>query len=84
LLSLGLGEDMKLALLNDGVAAKITDMSGLPADTRKKLMVIGVLPNTQVTLIRRAPMGDPLQISVRGVSVAIRKQLAQQIEVEVA
>jgi ferrous iron transport protein A len=47
-------------------------------------MVMGVLPNTQVTLIRRAPMGDPLQISVRGVSVAIRKQLALQIEVEVA
>ena len=75
---------MKLALLNDGAVAQITDMSGLPADTRKKLMVMGILPKTKVTLIRRAPMGDPLQISVRGVSVAIRKQLAQQIEVEVA
>lgn len=75
---------MKLALLNDGVVAKITDMSGLPADTRKKLMVMGVLPDTDIQLIRRAPMGDPLQISVRGVSVAIRKELAEQIEVEVA
>lgn len=74
---------MKLALLNDGIVATITDMSALPADTRKKLMVMGVLPQTEVTLMRRAPMGDPLQISVRGMSVAIRKQLAQQIEVEV-
>ena len=75
---------MKLALLDAGIEAKIVDMSGLPSDTRKKLMVMGVLPETQVTLVRRAPMGDPLQISVRGVSIAIRKQLAENIEVEIA
>lgn len=75
---------MRLATLSDGHIAKITDMSALPADTRKKLMVMGMLPATRVEVVRRAPMGDPLQLMVRGVAVAIRKQLAEQIEVEVA
>ncbi len=44
-------------------------------------MVMGMLPKTEVTLIRRAPMGDPLQVEVRGVSIAIRESIAEQIEV---
>jgi ferrous iron transport protein A len=47
-------------------------------------MVMGLLPNTEVTVIRRAPMGDPLQIEVRGVSLAVRQTIAQSIEVEPA
>ncbi|HBC2047614.1 TPA: FeoA domain-containing protein, partial [Vibrio cholerae] len=49
---------------------------------RKKLMVMGVLPNTEVVLIRRAPMGDPLQVEVRGVSIALRENIAANIDVE--
>ncbi|GAK23608.1 ferrous iron transport protein A [Vibrio sp. JCM 19052] len=45
-------------------------------------MVMGLLPNTEVKVIRRAPMGDPLQVEVRGVSVALREAIAQNIEVE--
>lgn len=74
---------MKLVSLNDGCIARVTDMSALSADVRKKLMVMGLLPDTQVQVIRRAPFGDPLQILVRGVSIAIRQQLAECIEVEV-
>lgn len=75
---------MKLVQLQSGIDATITDMSALPSDTRKKLMVMGVLPNTRLQLIRRAPLGDPLQVMVRGVSIALRKQLAEQIDVKVA
>ena len=77
------GHIMKLVQLEDGAVATVTNMSLLSADIRKKLMVMGVLPQTKITVIRRAPMGDPLQISVRGTSLALRKQLAEQIEVEV-
>ncbi|CSB70182.1 ferrous iron transport protein A [Vibrio cholerae] len=45
-------------------------------------MVMGVLPNTEVVLIRRAPMGDPLQVEVRGVSIALRENIAANIDVE--
>lgn len=64
----------------DTVTIRLLD--GLSSDIRKKLMVMGLLPNTEVKVIRRAPMGDPLQVEVRGVSVALRETIAQKIEVE--
>ncbi|CAM4286445.1 FeoA family protein [Vibrio vulnificus] len=60
----------------------VVAIHGLTSDVRKKLMVMGILPNTSVRLIRRAPMGDPLQIEARGVSLAVREKIAEAIEVE--
>ncbi|OCH11251.1 FeoA family protein [Aliivibrio fischeri] len=73
---------MNLAQLESGKKAVVTDMSLLPTDTRKKLMVMGILPHTEIAILRKAPMGNPLQISVRGTSLAIRKNLAEQITVK--
>ncbi|MEZ9132709.1 ferrous iron transport protein A [Vibrio breoganii] len=75
---------MKLAELTIGQEATISSLQQLDGSTRKKLMVMGILPNTPVILVRKAPMGDPLQVRVRDVSVAIRKSTAEQISVEVA
>ncbi|MFV0487231.1 MAG: ferrous iron transport protein A [Vibrio fluvialis] len=75
---------MKLSDLNSGESGLILALNGLSTDVRKKLMVMGLLPNTQVTLIRRAPMGDPLQVEVRGVSIAVRESIAAAIDVEKA
>lgn len=74
---------MRLSELKDGSKAKVVAFSSLAADSRKKLMVMGLLPNTEVTVIRRAPMGDPIQLDVRGVSLALRSNIAAEIEVEV-
>ncbi|MDN3610633.1 ferrous iron transport protein A [Vibrio ostreicida] len=74
---------MKLSQLNHGQKATITGFSGLSSDVRKKLMVMGLLPDTPVTLIRKAPMGDPLQVEVRGVSLAVRTNIANAVNVEV-
>ncbi|MGF1786196.1 ferrous iron transport protein A [Photobacterium swingsii] len=74
---------MKLSEMTCGVGAVVTNLSALPAATRKKLMVMGVLPNTEISVVRIAPMGDPLQVRVRGVDIALRKQIAANIDVEV-
>jgi ferrous iron transport protein A len=74
---------MRLSDLQEGESADITAFINLDNEVRKRLMVMGLLPNTSVTLIRRAPMGDPLQVSVRGVSLAVREKIAASIEVEV-
>ncbi|RTZ16360.1 ferrous iron transport protein A [Vibrio aquaticus] len=74
---------MKLSQLQQGQKATITSFTELSNDIRKKLMVMGLLPNTPVTLIRKAPMGDPLQVEVRGVSLAVRVNIADAIQVEV-
>ncbi|MDO6497433.1 FeoA family protein [Photobacterium sanguinicancri] len=74
---------MKLSEMACGVSAVVSDLSALPAATRKKLMVMGVLPKTELSVVRIAPMGDPLQVRVRGVDIALRKQIAANIDVEV-
>lgn len=74
---------MKLNHLKNGQSGLIVSFNNMSADVRKRLMIMGLLPNTEVTLIRRAPMGDPLQLEVRGVSIAVRESIAASIEVEV-
>lgn len=73
---------MKLSQMQAGERGIILALDGLSDTVRKKLMVMGVLPNTEVVLIRRAPMGDPPQVEVRGVSIALRENIAANIDVE--
>ncbi|EPC4927702.1 ferrous iron transport protein A [Vibrio cholerae] len=73
---------MKLSQMQAGERGIILALDGLSDTVRKKLMVMGVLPNTEVVLIRRAPMGDPLQVEVRSVSIALRENIAANIDVE--
>ncbi len=75
---------MKLAELKVGQEATILSLDNIEPSDRKKLLVLGVLPNSTVKLQRVAPMGDPLQIQASTVSLAIRKSTAQKIVVEVA
>ena len=42
-------------------------------------MEMGVLVGTQIELVRFAPMGDPLEIKVRGYNLTLRKHEAEQI-----
>ncbi|MBF8999537.1 MULTISPECIES: FeoA family protein [Vibrio] len=73
---------MKLSELKSGEVGCVTTLQKLSQDARKRLMTMGMLPNTNITLVRRAPMGDPLQVEVRGVSIALRVSIADDIEVE--
>ncbi|NLS12007.1 ferrous iron transport protein A [Vibrio sp. SM6] len=72
---------MKLAALANGKHAIITSMDEVDSATRKKLMVMGILPQSEIEKVRIAPLGDPIQIRVLGVDVAFRKNLAELIEV---
>jgi len=53
-----------------------------PAVTRR-LMELGLVPGTGIEVIRRAPMGDPLEVSVRGVRLSLRRSEARQIHVAI-
>ncbi|GAL14488.1 ferrous iron transport protein A [Vibrio astriarenae] len=72
---------MKLSQLNPGQTATVDGLNQLDTLVRKKLMVMGLLPTTEIRVVRRAPMGDPLQVEVRGVSIALRNAIAEKIEV---
>ena len=71
---------MTLANLNIGEEAKVVSVSGDNAIT-KRLMEMGIIPGTSVRVVKTAPLGCPIEISVRGYNLAIRKSEAQAIEI---
>lgn len=49
---------------------------------RKKLLSMGLTPGVELIVLRVAPMGDPVEIRVRGTSVTLRKDEAAALQVE--
>jgi ferrous iron transport protein A len=47
-----------------------------------KLLEMGCLPGNEVSLIQEAPFKDPLYLTVNGSHLAIRKEMASKIEIE--
>ena len=48
---------------------------------RKKLFSLGVLPNTQFEVTRVAPLGDPIEIKLRGSFISVRKAEIEIIDI---
>lgn len=51
---------------------------------RRRLMEMGLVPGTIVTLEKVAPLGDPLELSTRGCTLSIRAAEASAVDVELA
>ncbi len=49
---------------------------------REKLLSMGLTPGTEFTLTRLAPLGDPVEITVRGFALSLRKREADALQVE--
>ena len=49
---------------------------------RRRLMELGIIPGIEVEMLRIAPFGDPLELTVRGCNLSIRAAEAQQVQVE--
>ncbi len=47
-----------------------------------RLLELGLLPGTEVRVVRRAPMGDPIELHLRDYSLSIRHEEASRIAVE--
>ena len=71
---------MTLDKLPVGKSAVIVSVGG-EASLRKHILDMGLTPNTEVTLVKTAPMGDPLELSVRGYELTLRKEDAARIAV---
>jgi len=61
-----------------GSTAIVADIK-LPPESRPRLMEMGLLVGTPVELVRFAPLGDPVEIRVRGYNLTLRKHEAEQI-----
>jgi Fe2+ transport system protein FeoA len=71
---------MTLKDLRIGEKATVTAINGNSAATRR-LMEMGVVPGVTVKMVKTAPFGDPIEIRVRGYSLAMRKSEAASIEI---
>ena len=72
---------MTLNELKVGASAVITVVGG-DGPLRCRLLDMGLIPRTRVALQKVAPMGDPIEIRVRGYELTLRVEEAMKIEVE--
>lgn len=49
---------------------------------RQRLLDLGFVPESEVGMVRRAPLGDPIQCKIAGYNVTLRKSEASLIEIE--
>ena len=73
---------MTLDFLPLGQEAVITAVGGEGA-LRCRLLDMGLIPKTAVRVEKTAPLGDPIELRVRGYSLSLRKADARNITVEV-
>lgn len=73
---------MTLDLLPLGQEAVITAVGGEGA-LRCRLLDMGLTPKTRVQVEKIAPLGDPIELRVRGYALSLRKEDARNIQVEV-
>lgn len=71
---------MTLDKLPLGQQAEIIKVGGL-GDLRLRLLDMGLIPKTRVMVHKVAPMGDPMEITLRGYTLSLRRDDARDIEV---
>jgi len=71
---------MQLVSLKLGESGRITAVGGKGA-LRQHLLDMGVIPGAAVTMMKRAPMGDPIEIRIHDYELTMRLADAQQIEI---
>lgn len=71
---------MTLDKIKVGESAVITRVGG-EGTLRLRLLDMGLIPRTEVTLIKTAPLGDPMEFRLRGYELTLRRESAKEIEV---
>jgi ferrous iron transport protein A len=69
---------VNLAKLKVGESAQVTGIEGEDAIS-VRLMEMGLIPGVEVKLLGKAPLGDPLEIELRGYRLSVRKSEAERI-----
>jgi ferrous iron transport protein A len=71
----------RLSELPLSAAARVTAVDGTD-EISLRLMEMGLTPGVELRLIGRAPLGDPLELEVRGYRLSVRKCEAARVEIE--
>ena len=72
---------MTLRDVKIGQSAKVKKLTGEGA-VKRRIMEMGLTKGTEVTVRKVAPLGDPIEVTVRGYELSIRKADAEMVVVE--
>lgn len=72
---------MTLSQLKVGERATVTAVNGEGA-IRRRLFDMGITPGAEVYLRKKAPLGDPIEIAIRGYELTLRKAEAAHVEIK--
>lgn len=75
-----ISESLTLTDLPMGTEARVVGIKG-NGRAAKRLMEMGVIPGVEIKVVKAAPFGDPIEIRVRGYSLAMRRNEADAVEV---
>lgn len=73
---------ISLKTLTVGDQGKITGFDKSGKAYRKRLLAMGLTPGTEFVVTRFAPLGDPVEIKIRGFSLTLRKNEAEVLLIE--
>lgn len=71
----------KLNELEEGEIGKIVSFDGT-SQLKRHLMGLGFIQGAELRLQKIAPLGDPIEIKIKGCSISLRKEEAANIEIE--
>jgi ferrous iron transport protein A len=76
------GENMQtLKEVKPGVTVRVVKIGG-EGPVKRRIMEMGITKGADVHVRKVAPLGDPVEVTVRGYELSLRKEDAQSIEVE--
>lgn len=73
---------MTLKDIEIGASARVLGVKGGDR-IAQRLMEMGIVPGTDITVIKSAPFGDPIEVRLMGYNLAIRRAEAAAIEVDI-
>ena len=76
------GDVVTLNTVLIGTSGTIVKVNG-EGRVRRRLFDMGLTPGAEVFLRKKAPLGDPLEITLRGYELSLRKDEAQYVEIKV-
>jgi ferrous iron transport protein A len=78
-----IGEQTNLSNLRKGQKAKVVFLNTLDKALRRRLLDMGITEGVQVKVKKIAPLGDPVDIELRGYELCLRRRDLKMIDIEV-
>lgn len=72
--------EKRLSDLEPGDKGIVTKVIGTGA-TRRRMLDMGLVKDTEITVVRRAPLGDPVEFLLKGYNLSLRKDEAEKVYV---